>query len=129
MKPRIIEITDWHQFSKEVKDLGYKSWIFRGQRSAEWSLECTLWRESKNLSVPRPSRLTRENELLETFKAGAHLFLPRIPDQRETLEWWSLMQHHGAPTRLLDWTYSPYIAAFFGIEHAVKQDFACGPCT
>jgi hypothetical protein len=34
------------------------------------------------------------------------------------IEWLALMQHHGAPTRLLDFTYSLYVAAYFALEEA-----------
>jgi hypothetical protein len=37
------------------------------------------------------------------------------------MEWLSLMQHHGAPTRLLDFTYSIYIAVYFAVENATQD--------
>lgn len=122
MKLTVIEIDDWHQFSAEIKDLGYKSWIFRGHSSVEWRLESLLWRAFQELRTKQNSYLVREKDILRTFKACAHHHLTHLPEDGEILEWWSLMQHYGAPTRLLDWTYSPYIAAFFALERAVRCD-------
>jgi hypothetical protein len=51
-----------------------------------------------------------------SFQSQAHNYLTGQQLPNTLLEWWALMQHYGAPTRLLDWTESAYVAAFFALD-------------
>lgn len=121
-----IEITSWSEFAQLVATTAsvstiVPSYLFRGQTDAEWQLTPKLLR-----TLPPGTGAARALELehlaLELFKSQAHLYydaesLPTSGIGESRFEqWWSLMQHHGAPTRLLDWTASPYVAAYFAVE-------------
>lgn len=53
---------------------------------------------------------------MREFRRRAHHYLSDLPRRDEDLEWLALMQHHGVPTRLLDWTRSSQVAAFFAAQ-------------
>ena len=90
-------------------------WAFRGQTRAEWGLRPGIERHA---NMPQVAEQYIERE----FKRRAHHYLRDLPDDRDDLEWLALMQHYGAPTRLLDWTNSAYIAAFFAAETASSSE-------
>lgn len=56
-----------------------------------------------------------------SFQRRAHHYLKDAPELGKLIEWWALIQHFGGPTRLLDFTWSFYAAAFFAIERASKE--------
>src|SRR5215472_16784682 len=62
-------------------------------------------------------------------KRKATHFLENVPDRTDDFEWLALMQDHGAPTRLLDFSWSPYVAAFFALHNATSDGviWACNP--
>jgi hypothetical protein len=65
--------------------------------------------------------IQREVAIVREFMRRAHHHLPDTPRDDDWIEWLALMQHHGAPTRLLDWTYSLHVAAHFALFHASRN--------
>lgn len=114
-------VQGWDEFVTCVNDLRDGSvdrWIFRGQANSGWTLKTSL-----DLAVDRfPSHLadrqSAERFLLREFRRHFHRYSPHLPHEDDTLEWLSLLQHHGAPTRLLDWTFSEYVALYFAVQSA-----------
>jgi hypothetical protein len=84
-------------------------WAFRGHSDARWELRPSLER----MAAPGDQLQCAENYVRTEFQRRAHHYHIELPARENTLEWLALMQHHGAPTRLLDWTESAYVAAFF----------------
>jgi FRG domain len=114
-------VSSWKKLRDVLEELANAGWAFRGQANTNWPLESSLTRHLRNFVDIPADWLARERKILKTFKRKAHLLLSRTPEPRETLEWLALMQHHGAPTRLLDFTWSPYVAAFFALERATDD--------
>jgi hypothetical protein len=98
-------------FGKDVR-----RWIFRGQKLAKWGLETSLERTVRRFGHPSTLTPTIEDGVIRRFQRQTHHYTVDVPKKDSLLEWLSLMQHHGAPTRLQDWTYSFFVACFFAIE-------------
>jgi hypothetical protein len=64
-----------------------------------------------------------ESHLLRNFRKYAHGSTPGSPVPTDSIwNWLSLAQHHGLPTRLLDWTYSPFVALHFATFETATFD-------
>lgn len=89
---------------------------FRGQGDADWSLTASFDRVFKHLTSGQKADVY--DHMVKTFRERAinHDAIAKL--RHEALI--CLMQHYGAPTRVLDWTSSPYIAAYFAFASAAS---------
>ncbi len=108
-----VSITSWDDFLG-LPQLAGDDWIYRGQ-TRDWKLRSSLERSCERSRIPLADAPFIERALIDNFRRryDGHDRQFVIED---TLYCLALMQHHGAPTRLLDWTYSPYIALYFAVE-------------
>jgi hypothetical protein len=118
LKPtmRIVHLNHWKSFVDEIDHLN--GWAFRGEVSATWPLMTSLARRLMAYCPDHGLWPLREMRALRIFRRKAHNYLQDEYQLKDDLRSLSLMQHHGAPTRLLDFSKSPYVAAFFALEHA-----------
>jgi len=91
-------------------------WVFRGHSDIRYKLVPSAGRGPHTSS----SRQKYEHSLFEIFRREAHGFVATLPTSE--WEWLSLAQHHGLPTRLLDWTHNPLVATFFAVESNTEAD-------
>jgi hypothetical protein len=109
-----IRISSWNDLSDQLYAGAWQETIgrfrstevYRGLPNAVFDLRTSLMRLGRGYEP-------LEGHLLRTFRRYAH----RYSTPGDSIwNWLAVAQHHGLPTRLLDWTYSPYVALHFATD-------------
>ena len=111
----LIGIEDEFSTSKE-------EWVFRGETKRR-TPKTTLQRICEEFHFGPEDVPGLEGKLIVDFIRNYPIHSPAVvvPDDDDTIFWLSLMRHYGTPTRLLDFTYSFFIATFFATEKSSES--------
>ena len=96
----------WHEGLRRHRS----DFVFRGEASADANLATSLQRLGGDYADVEP-------HLLRSFRKYAHA---TAVAEDSVWHWLALAKHHGLPTRMLDWTYSPYVALHFATAFAQR---------
>lgn len=118
--PNKLRIDSTHQFLELCRNSYFKAlrgqWVFRGHSDNAHKLIPSVGRGGHtSVSVAK-----YERSLLRTFQREAGAYLESLPTNE--WEWLSVAQHHGLPTRLLDWSHNPLAALYFAVERNAEED-------
>ncbi len=116
-------LTTWNDFTELLKKLSSISdkWVYKGL-GQDYNLATTLDRAGEYFDIDGSDIPGIEEQMIRNFRR-------RIQEEKneelynDRLYCMSLMQHHGSPTRLLDFTWSPYIGAFFAIDDSTNPPY------
>jgi hypothetical protein len=113
-----MQIT-WDEYKTKISTnlSGDGEFVYRGQRDSIWSLATTVHRMGivqsfADLKTYADVVVPQVHEAIEAW-AGRNW---NLGDALGLAEFLAFLQHNGFPTLLLDWTYSPYVAAYFAFE-------------
>jgi hypothetical protein len=110
---------DFHNMVQLYEDAN-NSVIYRGVTDATYQLFTSVGRHLSH--VPRRRQRAEEKDLFTQFKVLATQYLANRP--ADDWEWMATAQHYRLPTRLLDWSMNPLVAAYFAISESKNTDGA-----
>jgi hypothetical protein len=123
---RYLSYGSWRELKRDLlnelfEDGVFRSerYLFRGMGSADWKLAPAFDRRFGYLDADE--RLRVWDELIEQWRRGCEEHGHTGETAGREVGLWALGQHHGLPTRLLDWSTSPYIAAFFAFKECLER--------
>jgi hypothetical protein len=112
-------IRSWLDLARLAEESANEDWIFRGEPTAGEPLRPGAGRVVDGRGARRVKfGVDDERAALARFKSDALPYLDRTPPNEHHLEWLAIAQHYGMQTRMLDWSESLLIAAFFAVESA-----------
>jgi FRG domain len=132
-----VDCADWMDFRRKIYSYLYElsqsnniygKYIFRGHSCSSWHLESSFYRTNKNLGLNQKERDLKYDRLITQFRKSYEVYgaLSKEGDvfgkkkdgmQDDFFATESIAQHYGISTRLLDFSYSLYVAAFFAFSN------------
>lgn len=119
---------DLEKFKNNLPNKPDDKWIFRGESYVDKkndALKTTLQKSFEQFGLNgKEKKRKAEIDVIREFQRKLHLYIDNLPTRADINQWLAIMQHHGAPTRLLDWTYSFWVAVHFATERRKHSDKA-----
>jgi len=110
----------WNDFKNFAASLDPYRFIFRGQEDSTWRLRTHFHRTGRADLV---KFITEDTPALSKNLSNLTTHKFNLLDPVENGAFYSLVQHHGYPTPLLDWTHSPFIAAYFAYKNIRRRSY------
>lgn len=115
------DINSWEDFKKFVLTLEPYRFAFRGHEDNTWRLRTSFHRTGRASLVKFQ---TQDVPALHRHLSGLTTHRFNLADPLDHAAFLSLAQHHGYPTPILDWTQSPFVAAYFAFKDLRKESLS-----